>query len=254
MSAETMLTVEGLNKTTENGILFSDMTFSIPKKGVHGILAPRGAGKTTLLEILAGWDDDFEGEILLGETSLAWEDLLRKRRIGYLPASPVFDSAMTVEETLVFAGRAKRVPSEKLDARITEALELVGLFHISSRLCANLNAFERRRLSMAVALVGNPKLFLIDEPTAKLGGGDAKEMWELVRMLGDAKTVLIATDRYEEAVALCDDLILMADGRILAVGTQEELEAQLARSGEGEGLTLSSVYASLSGGRKEGSR
>ncbi len=252
MSIETMLTVESLCKSTDKDILLRNLTFSISKKGIHGLLAPHGAGKTALLRILAGWDNVFEGEILLGEASLAKDALTRKRRIGFLPEIPVTDPSMTVEETMVFVGRAKRVPAEKLNARIGEALELVGLSGLSRRLCGNLTAFERQKLSVAMALVGNPKLLLMDEPTGKLGRAEAKEMWELIRMLGEVKTVLLATDQYEEAVELCDDILLMADGRILASGTVAELEEQLAKKqGEG-GMTLSAVYASLDGGRKEG--
>lgn len=252
MSTETMLTVESLRKSTDDGIIFSELTLSIPKKGIHGLLAPNGAGKTALLNILAGWDDDFEGEILLGEASLGRDALTRKKRIGFLPAVPALDPSMTVEEITVFAGRAKQVPAEKLDARVKEALDLVGLSHVSRRLCGNLTPFERRKLSVAIALVGNPRLILLDEPTRNLGRAEAREMWELIRVLGEVKTVLVATDRYEEAAELCEDVILMADGRILASGTLAELEEQLVRKQGAGGMNLSAVYASLSGVRKEG--
>ena len=254
MNTETLLTVENLCKTTGKNVLFENLTFSIPKKGVHGLLAHRGAGKTTLLNSLAGWDEDFQGSILLGETSMEKDAIVRKRRIGYLPKVPALDLSMTVEEILLFAGRAKNVSAEKLGARMSEALELVGLSERSHRLCENLTVFERQKLSIAMALVGNPKLLLMDEPTAKLGRTEEREMWELIRMLGEVKTVFLATDRYEEAVALCEDILLMADGRILASGTIDELEDQLARKQGGGGMDLSSVYASLRGGYKGGKR
>ncbi|MBR2354721.1 MAG: ABC transporter ATP-binding protein [Clostridia bacterium] len=253
MSIETQLTVEHLGKSTPNGVILSDVTFSIPKKGIHGLLAPKKGGKTSLLKILAGWDDAFEGDVILGEKSLREDSIARKRKIGFVPVKPALDPSMTVEETVLFAGQAKGVPSGKRIARMNEAMELLSLEEVRYRLCVNLNLFERQKVAMAIALIGNPKLLLLDSPTEALPRSEAEEMWELIRTLGRVKTLLIATDRYEEAI-LCEDIIFMADGRILAAGTVAELEEQLARSNDGNGMSLSEVYASLCRSSKEESK
>ena len=251
METEMMLTVDHVSKSEEDGVILSDLTFSIPKKGVHGILAPKGAGKTALMKILAGWDDRFDGAIFLSDADLTDDFIARKRRIGFLPASPSFDPTMTVSEIMHFVGCAKGVASEKRESRIREALDLMGLTALSAKLSRNLSLYERKKLSLATALVGNPKLLLIDEPSLGLGNAEAKEMWELIRMLGGVKTVLLSTDRYEEVESLCDDILLMADGRILAEGSISELEERLRTTEGQETMTLSEVYRSLCVGRKE---
>ena len=246
MESEWMLQVTDLNKTVDREEILKKLTFSFAKKGVHGILAPRGAGKTTLLDILAGWDGDFEGAICLQELSLEFDELRRKRLIGYVPARSALDPDMTVGETMRLVGRAKRVSKEKLEMQIKEALELVGLSELSRRLVSNLSEGQKKFLSVAAALLGNPKLLLLDEPTRGISVEERDQMWSLIRLLGTFKTVVLSTEGYHEARELCMDVVLMADGRALASGSFEQLEETLASNQNGNDMTLESLYYSLS--------
>ncbi len=247
MESEWMLRVEDLNKTIDREEILKNLTFSVAKKGVHGILAPRGAGKTVLLNILAGWDSDFDGKILLKDVSVERDAMARKKQVGYVPARMALDSTMTVWETMDFVGKAKGVPAEKLEPQIKEALELVGLWELSRRLVSNLEEGQKRFLSVAVALLGNPRILVLDEPTRKATLEEREQMWNLVRMLGGFKTVLLATESYLEAKALCEDIVLMAEGRVIAAGSFEELEEKLARNHDGQGMSLETVYYTLCG-------
>lgn len=247
MESEWMLQVKDLNKTVDREEVFKNVTFSFSKKGVHGILAPHGAGKTALMNALAGWDSSFTGEILLKDTSVEMDSYARKSQVGYVSANLALDSSMTVWETMDFVGKAKRVSKEKLEPQIKEALELVGLLERSKRLVGNLSEGEKRFLSIAVALLGNPKILLLDEPMRKISVEEREQMREMIRMLGGVKTVVLATASFEEAKALCCDVVMMAEGKVIAAGTFEELEQKLAQNQESGGMSLRSVYDALCG-------
>ena len=240
METNRMLRVESLSKTIDHEEVLN-MTFSFEKKGVHGILAPRGAGKTMLLNILAGWDSSFDGAIYLKDVSVEKDALIRKRQVGYVPAQSALDPTMTVLETMEFLGKAKHVPAEKLESQIREALSLVGLLDQFRRLVANLSEGQRKLLSIAAALLGNPKILLLDEPTRRISIEERESMMSLLRALGAVKTVILATEDFSEAQALCHDIVLMADGKVIAAGTFEELNDRL------EGTTLRAAYDILCG-------
>ncbi len=240
---ETVLAARGVIagtawKNDEGGI-----SFSVAKKGIHGILGPDGSGKGALLRVLAGIDKAREGVVELGGTALSPENTDQRRLVSYVPADCALVGSMTVGETLEFAGNAKRVGAELLPRQIKEAEELLGLDGMEKRLVRRIGAAERWRLTLAMALLGNPEILLIEEPMRALGEDSEQERIELLSMLGRVKTVVLATSSYPLARTLCEDVILLSDGKRLAEGSFEELESRLAQSGGGE--SLEEIYRKL---------
>ena len=241
------LFVDNVTKKQEDGLYGSKgldgISFCFEKKGIHGILAPKGSGKTALMDIISGCDSDYEGEVLIFGDNVK-KNKNMKSRIGYVQKVSSFYPDMTAVETMSFVGETRRVDQGKLYRQIKEAMELVGIDEIKNRLVKNMTDFEQKKLSIAVALLGNPDILLLDETvSAKMSVERMSELDGIIRMLGRVKTVVLATDDYGLARALCDDVVILSDGRVLAKGSFAALDEKLARS-EG-GMTLETLYNSL---------
>ncbi len=247
---EMMLRVENLNKKNRkepDGMLLSAVCFSFAKKGVHGILGPKGSSKTALLEILAGVDPDFEGSVCVADRTLGAEEALWKQKIGYLPQDEVLDGELTAEELMELYGRARGVDAERRARQIKEALDLVGLSDLRRRLVKNLSRGQRKKLTLAASLLGNPDLLLLDEPLSGLTVEERDELLDLIPMLGAMKTLLLATEQYQTACQLCEDIVLLSDGEVLAQGSFADLEERLRE----KSTTLPELYRSLCAAERE---
>lgn len=252
---ETFVAVKDLALKPREGGEADRIGFSFARKGIHGVLGPVGAGKGRLLRLLAGLESEYEGEISIGgESRLAYAGILRDR-VGYIPGSPRLDGSMTVLETMEFAVLAKGGGAELRHRQIKEAMELLGLETLGRRLVRRLEDGERWRLALGVALLGNPDLLLMEEPFASLGTDTRGARSELIRMLGQVKTVVLATTSFHVSRELCEDVVILSDGKLLASGSFEELERALSQNG-GED-SLENIYRQLcaaSRGREEGER
>lgn len=220
--------VAGLSKT-EGGVSLSDFSCSFSKGGVHGILGPSGAGKSLLLNLLSGSLEPEGGQIMMRGTVFS-ADPAMKAKIGYVPKDPVFYSNMTVLEILDFMGQARGVAADKRYRQIKEAMELTGVEEIQNRLSARLNKEERKRVSYAGALLGNPDVLYIDEPIPVKDAAKRGEFSNLIAMLGKVKTVILASSDFSVVRSLCEDTLIMADGRLLVQDRFEALEEKLLRS------------------------
>lgn len=240
---------------TGNGaetILQTKLCFAVPLGGIHGVLGPTGSGKTELCQILAGVTDSFNGSVMMGERSLCADARCRKewkKKVGYVPKFPVLDPDMTVEEILELMGRVRGVSSAKRERQITEAMRLTGISGVSRRLASNLTPAEEKKLCLAMALLGNPDLLLLDEPMMGLNDAERVEMRELLGMLGERKTVLLFSSDYDTVVPLSNTVVLLSSGQILATDAPEVLEARLAE--QGEGSSLRELYMALCGASEE---
>lgn len=248
---EIALTARGLRVGERLEHTDEGLSFSVLKKGIHGILAPDGSGKGELLRLLAGIREG-EGSVEIGGEIMTPENTALRAKVAYVPARAFLAGDMTVRETLEFVGEAKGVGAELLPRQIKEAEALLGLDSVGKRLVRRLTEAERWRLTMAMALLGNPDLLLVEEPMRSLGEESESARRELLTMLGGVKTVILATASYSLAKAVCEDVILLSDGVLLAAGSFEELESRLAENGAGE--TLEELYLRLSSaanGRRE---
>ena len=243
METVEMLRAESLSKAYGEHTVVSDISLSIPKGGIHGILGPIGSGKTTLMEILSGSISADSGAVWIGERPVGIEEKGVKAKIGYMPERNPFYRDMTVLETLDFVGDARGVASEKRFRQIKEALDLVGLSERQNRLVDRLSREEVKRLSLAAALLGNPDVLLLDEPIPAVAAERREELFGLLRMLGRIKTVILATEELQTARALCSDVLILSDGRTLAQGSFESLDAKLRQSENA--TTLEAVYGDL---------
>ena len=238
---EQMICVSELSYSGRQGAPLKGLSFSIEKGGIHGILSPTGVEASTLLAILAGAIPPSVGTFTVNASNRAdaW-----KKAIGYVPKYPEAYRDMTVYEFLDFVGEARGVSSELRLRQIEEALELVGLSEKDRRLFARLSAVEKKKASIAAALLGNPSILLIDTPIpAETSAAEKRDVENLIRMLGKLKTVILAEKELSILRELCSDVILLSMGELLAQGDFAELEENLARSEEPS--SLEELYASL---------
>ena len=219
----------GSENTSVRGGLF-DLSFSFEKKGIHCILAPKYSGKTQIMDILSGsCTVDFGEVYVFGADPYRNRDA--KKKIGYLRKDNTLYPNMTVFETMYFIGDTRGVEQGKLYRQIKEALELVGLDELRNKLVKNLTEFDKKKLSLAASLIGNPDLVLLDEPIVKSMSQDRRgELEDIILMLGRVKTVIITTDDCSIARSLAEDVVIISDGRVLATGSFEELDRKLADS------------------------
>ena len=206
------------------------LSFAIPEGGVHGILGSRGAGKSTLMNIISGCTAPDSGSVTVLDTDVAADPITAKSRIGYLPeVMPLYED-MTVSELLTFVAEAKGVPEDRIEKNVNKAMELTYVDDLKNRLIRNIGTEDRKFVGLAAAMLGNPDVILLDEPTAGLRGDSLAAMRELISQLGEMKTVIVSDAALSEIRELCRDLIIICDGKKIAKGTVEELERRLNKT------------------------
>ena len=236
------LVKSGNENTYVRGGLF-DLSFSFEKKGIHCILAPKYSGKTQIMDILSGSSASDSGEVYVFGTD-PYRNRDAKKKIGYLRKDNTLYPNMTVFETMNFIGDSRGVEQGKLYRQIKEALDLVGLEELRNKLVKNLNEFDKKKLSLAAALLGNPDIILLDEPIIRGMSSERRgELEGIIMMLGRIKTVVLTTDDCAIARALAEDVVIISDGRVLATGSFEELDRNLADSANP--ITLEALYNTL---------
>ena len=247
-SRDVALTVNSLTKKGQENIYgyngLEEISFSFEKKGIHGILAPKGSGKTQLMNIISGCETYDDGAVLLFNTPVSVSDYEVKKRIGYVQKNNVFYPNMTAMEIMSFVGDSRRVEQGKLYRQVKEAMELTGIDGIKNRLVKNMTEYEQKKLSLAAALLGNPDIILLDElVTPKMNDGQLSALFGLIQMLGKMKTVILSTDSYKIAKELCEDVVIISDGKVLAKGRFDILEDKL--KGSEDTASLEALYNSL---------
>ena len=244
---DSLVCVENLTKSADGDAYsnggFCELSFSFEKKGIHCILAPKYSGKTQILDILSGCDSEYEGDVdIFGRNP--YLNIKAKKKIGYLRKNNTLYANMTVFETMSFVGDTRGVESGKLYRQIKEALELVGLDDLKNRLVGKLTEYDKKKLSIAAALLGNPDILLFDEPITKNMSDERRgELEQIISMLGRIKTVIITTDECSIARSLAEDVVIISDGQVLAKGRFEELDRKLAESDNP--ITLEALYNTL---------
>lgn len=234
-----MIQASHLSKEYDGKKALTDVSFSISAKGIHGILGPKGAGKSTLMDLLCGCETADEGEILLQGAPVSEQ----KGKIGYVPESPEFYATMTVLETLDFVGEIRGVSADKRYRQIKEAVELMDLESVRNRLIRHLTKEEKKKVALAAALLGNTELVLIDEPLWGKNAVKQKETQALFAMLGKHKTVIVASENFSLIRDLCEDVLILSEGSVIAQDTFAGLEEKLLRKDGAP--SLEAVYESL---------
>ena len=224
---EAMIEVDGLTKRYREHVAVEGLSFAIGKGEVVGFLGPNGAGKSTTMRILAGYMPATSGAVRLGGVDVFDEPLQVKRRIGYLPEMPPVYLDMTVRGYLRFVAKLKGVARKELRREVKRVAELAGVEHILGRLIRNVSKGYRQRVGIAQALLGDPEVLILDEPTVGLDPIQIEQVRKLITDLGASgrHTIVLSTHILREVEATCQRIIMIARGRIVADDSLEALEA-----------------------------
>ena len=227
-----MITVSHLTKCYGDFRAVDDLSFEIGDGHVYGFLGPNGAGKSTTMNILTGCLSPTAGTVRIDGLDIFEDAKEAKKRIGYLPEQPPLYLSETPAEYLQFVGRAKGLREPELSHQIEEVLRRTGVDGMQHRRLAALSKGYRQRVGIAQALLGNPRVIILDEPTVGLDPIQIIEIRELIRELGQEHTVILSSHILSEVQALCEQILIIAHGRLLAFDTPEHLESQLLGNGE----------------------
>ena len=218
-----MIEVRHLSKRYGTHLAVDDLSFSIDRGVVYGFLGPNGAGKSTTMNIMTGCLGATEGEVLIDGHNVAEEPMEAKKHIGYLPELPPLYGDMTPEEYLHFVARAKGLRREESARQIETVMEKTRIADVRKRLIRNLSKGYRQRVGIAQALLGNPEVIILDEPTVGLDPAQIIEIRELIRELGKEHTLVLSSHILSEVQAVCDSILILSKGRLVACDTAENL-------------------------------
>ena len=227
-----MIKVEHLTKYYGDFLAVDDLSFQIAEGHVYGFLGPNGAGKTTTMNIMTGCLSPTSGRVTVGGFDILAEPEQAKRLIGYLPEQPPLYMNETPVEYLRFVGEAKGLRGEELDRQISEVIGQVKIREVAHRRISALSKGYRQRVGIAQALLGSPKVIILDEPTVGLDPLQIIEIRDLIRQLGQAHTVILSSHILSEVQAICEKILIIAHGTLLALGEPDRLERSLLSAGE----------------------
>lgn len=227
-----MIEVRDLTKKYGDRLAVRGLSFNIEKGKIYGLLGPNGAGKSTTMNIMTGCLAATSGTVLIDGHDIFEEPLEAKRHIGYLPEQPPLYTDMTAAEYLGFVASAKGVPYEASIRQIKEVMTLTGIADVSDRLLKNLSKGYRQRVGIAQAMIGDPDVIILDEPTVGLDPKQIIEIRELIKKLGTIKTVIISSHILAEISAVCDHVMIISHGRLVANAPIGELEDTVERAND----------------------
>ena len=227
-----MIEVKNLVKKYGNHLAVDHLDFTIEPGRIYGFLGPNGAGKSTTMNIMTGYLGATEGEVVIGGHDILKEPEEAKRCIGYLPEQPPLYMDMTVREYLEFAAELKKIPRSKRADQVTEVEKMVRIRDVEKRLIRNLSKGYRQRVGLAQAVLGYPEIIILDEPSVGLDPKQIIEIRQLIRSLAKRHTVILSSHILAEVREICDYILIISKGRLVASDTPENLERILAKAGE----------------------
>ena len=239
-----LIEVSHLTKRYGQHVAVDDISFTIEPGKIYGFLGPNGAGKSTTLNIMTGCLAATAGTVKIDGNDIFEEPLKAKRLLGYLPEQPPVYADMAVRDYLQFVAEAKRIPPRERRDRIAAAMARTDVADVSERLIRNLSKGYRQRVGLAQAILGDPEFIVLDEPTVGLDPKQIIEIRDLIKSLGREHTVLLSSHIMQEISAVCDDILIISHGRLVASGTPEELEER-ALHGHALNLTVRAAKAQL---------
>lgn len=249
-----MIKVSGLTKDYGARRAIHNLNFDAQQGEIVGFLGPNGAGKTTTMRILTGYMPPSDGEALVAGYDVVEESLEVRKRVGYLPETVPLYTEMVVFDYLKYMGELRHIPD--VDDRVDEVLDMVGLLDRANGFIGNLSKGMRQRVGLAQALLHRPEVLILDEPTIGLDPGQVVEVRELIREIGKERTVLLSTHLLNEAQNLCDRVLIINKGKIVAEDTTENLQARLLGAERvmvrvrGDGEELADTIKEIKGVRK----
>lgn len=232
-----MIEVKHLTKKYGTHLAVDDLSFTIEKGRIYGFLGPNGAGKSTTMNIMTGYIGATSGEVSINGHNILEEPEKAKKCIGYLPEIPPLYLDMTVSEYLYFAAELKKIPKVKREEQVLKVMELIKLDHMKNRLIRNLSKGYKQRTGLAAAILDFPDIIILDEPTVGLDPKQIIEIRELIRTLAKDHTVILSSHILAEVQEICDDILIISKGKLVAEGSPEQLE-DLTHGKESVELTI----------------
>lgn len=238
-----MIEVSHLTKQYGKHLAVDDVSFTVADGQICGLLGPNGAGKSTIMNILTSYLSATSGQVTVAGHPLPEEADAAKACVGYLPEQPPLYPEMTVQEYLTFAAELKGVKKAERKEQVCRAARRTGLEAVLPRLIRSLSKGYKQRVGIAQALLGSPRLIILDEPTVGLDPAQVIEIRKLIRELGRAHTVILSSHILSEVQAVCQQILILSKGHLAAAGSLEELTA--------DGKSLEEVFLELTDGEPE---
>lgn len=227
-----MIKVQHLTKYYGEHLAVDDLSFEIEEGHVYGFLGPNGAGKTTTMNMMTGCLSATSGHVEIGGYDIFDDPQHAKRLVGYLPEQPPLYMGETPAEYLRFVGEAKGLRGAELERQIDRVIEQVKIQDVKGKRIAALSKGYKQRVGIAQALLGDPKVIVLDEPTVGLDPIQIVEIRDLIRQLGQEHTVILSSHILSEVQAICEKILIIAHGKLLAFGEPDELERSLLSSSQ----------------------
>lgn len=248
-----MIQVRNLTKKYGSFTAVDNISFDIKRGHIYGFLGPNGAGKSTTMNMITGCLSATSGTVTVNGTDIFDDHIKAKRSIGYLPEQPPLYNDMTPLEYLEFVAEAKGIHAEKIEDQVCRAMVQTGITDVSDRLIRNLSKGYKQRVGIAQAILGDPEVVILDEPTVGLDPIQMIEVRELIRSLGKKHTVILSSHILSEISAVCDRVIVIAKGRIVASNSLSALTASyngtniIKIESRGEAAKIQSAIESIKG-------
>ena len=237
-----MIEVTGLTKRYRDRVAVDDLTFSVPEGEILGFLGPNGAGKSTTMKILTGYLPASSGTVKVAGFDVFEEPYEVKRRIGYLPETPPLYPEMTVKAYLRFVASIKGVRRGQMATELERVAHATGVAEVMERLIQNLSKGYRQRVGIAQALLGNPPVLILDEPTEGLDPSQRAEVRQLIKGLAGQHTVILSTHLLSEVTVTCERVLIINQGRMVAFDEIRNLAHAL---GQGDQTSLEDIFLKL---------
>lgn len=236
-----MIEVKNLTKVYGNHVAVDDISFTLEPGKIYGFLGPNGAGKSTTMNIMTGYIAATGGDVIINGHNILDEPEEAKACIGYLPELPPLYMDMTVEEYLRFAAKLKKIKRSKQAETVEEVIELTKLGEYRKRLIANLSKGYKQRVGLAQAVLGMPEIIILDEPTVGLDPRQIIEIRDLIKTLSKEHTVILSSHILQEISAVCDHILIIARGHLVASDTPENLVKQYTQKKQMKLLVRGSI-------------
>ncbi|MFA9378163.1 MAG: ABC transporter ATP-binding protein [Lachnotalea sp.] len=225
-----MIEVKNLVKRYGNNVAVDNLSFKVEKGQIYGFLGPNGAGKSTTMNIITGYIAASDGEVIINGHNIFEEPELAKQSIGYLPEIPPLYVDMTPYEYLKFVAELKKIDKKNRSKMIDEVMELTKITDVSGRLIKNLSKGYRQRVGLAQAIIGYPEVIILDEPTVGLDPKQIIEIRDLIKSLSKKHTVILSSHILSEVSAVCDYVMIIAKGKLVASDTPDNLSKLMVGS------------------------